>query len=311
MTFPYKWTDKTNRPHTVPHAFMSNGSIGGNAHENWSLLRFLPFLVGHLVPPDESAWQVLMELKDIVELVVAPVQTAESIAYLESKICDHRRRLQEVFPELKLLPKHHYVEHYPLLIKSFGPLVGVWTLRFKAKHRFFKQVARYTHCFKNILLTLAVKHQFMMAYHLECANIEKSSMSVSDVSTVPVGILNQDVVNSLKQTYPDVTCIHLAKNVSVDGVNYRNGMIVVRGLSGSLPVFAEIVQMVVVERRLSFIVKEMSAWYWEHFRAFELCPTLQVSLIHHNALADYYPLADYHLGGRRMVTLKRFINTRG
>lgn len=46
--FPYKWTDKTNRAPTVTHASMSNGSNGVIAHENWSLLRFLPFLVGHL-----------------------------------------------------------------------------------------------------------------------------------------------------------------------------------------------------------------------------------------------------------------------
>lgn len=42
-----------------------------NAHENWSLLRLLPFMIGHLVPKDEMAWQILMDLKDIVELVVA------------------------------------------------------------------------------------------------------------------------------------------------------------------------------------------------------------------------------------------------
>lgn len=137
----------------------------------------------------------------------------------------------------------------------------------------------------------------MMVYHLECATAKKSSINVSHVSTVSVGILNQDVVYVLKETYPDVTYVHLARNVSVDGINYRNGMIIVCDLSGSFPIFAEIAQMVVVEQSSSFIINEMSAWYWEHFRAFELCPTLKVSLIHHNALADYYPLVDYHVGG--------------
>lgn len=63
--------------------------------------------------------------------------------------------------------------------------------------------------------------------------------------------------------------------------------------------------MVVVEKSLSFIVKKLGAWYREHFRAFELCPTSEVSLIQLGALLDQYPLADYRIGGRRMVTLKK------
>lgn len=43
LKFPYKWEDKTNRPHVVSQTFSSTKTVGGNAHENWSLLRFLPF----------------------------------------------------------------------------------------------------------------------------------------------------------------------------------------------------------------------------------------------------------------------------
>lgn len=308
LKFSYKWADKSNRPHVIPRTFVLKKSIGGNAHENWSLLRFLPFLVGQLVPPDEPAWQVILDLKDMVELVVAPVHTAQSIAFLEARICDHRCRLQEVFPGIKLLRKHNFVEHYPQMIHFFGPLVVMWTMRFEAKHSFFKQVVRHTRCFKNIQM-LAVKHQFIMAYHLASTTTEKSSLTASAVSTVTVDILHQDVQKVLKLKYPDITHIQLTKNASVNGVNYRNGMIIVYGSAGGLPEFAEVVQMVVVEKSLSFIAKELRAWYREHFRAFELCPTSQVSLIQLGALVDQYPLADYSIGGRRMVTFKRFIHT--
>ena len=69
--FQYKWGDKKNRPHLVPLSFSSRKTIGGNAHENWCLLRLLPFMIVHLIPEDESAWKVILDLKDIVELVVA------------------------------------------------------------------------------------------------------------------------------------------------------------------------------------------------------------------------------------------------
>lgn len=88
-------------------------------------------------------------------------------------------------------------------------------------------------------------------------------------------------------------------------------MIVVCGSTGGLPDFAEVVQMVVLEGNLNFIVKEFGAWYREHFRAFELCPNSEVSLIQLGALMDQYPLADYRIEGCRMVTLKRFIHIQG
>lgn len=50
LQFPFKWGDKTNKPHEVPRTFSTRKTIGGNAHENWALLRNLPFIIGHLVP---------------------------------------------------------------------------------------------------------------------------------------------------------------------------------------------------------------------------------------------------------------------
>jgi len=52
--FPYKWSDKTNRPHLVPDNFASRRSVGGNAHENWCLLRLLPLIIGLKIPEHES-----------------------------------------------------------------------------------------------------------------------------------------------------------------------------------------------------------------------------------------------------------------
>lgn len=84
--FPYRWNDKTDRPQPITPKLSSCRSIGGNAHENWTLLRLLPFVIGEKVPFTEPAWQVLMTLKDITELVVSPVHTEDSISYLDKLI---------------------------------------------------------------------------------------------------------------------------------------------------------------------------------------------------------------------------------
>lgn len=310
-SFPYKEGDKTNRPHLLPKTFQKSHTVGGNAHENWCLLRLFPFIVGELVPNEEPAWQVILDLKDIAELVVAPVHSPESIAYLESKISDHRKRYQELFPEQRLLPKHHFLEHYPEMIKCFGPLVSLWTMRFEAKHSFFKQVVRHLNNFRNITLSLATKHQLMIAHHLLCPDNENLPLDVSKISEVPIDVLNDDVVNMMSQKYPEITTVNIAQSATVNGIKYKKGMIVVHGSCGSLPEFSEIIQLCIIKDDLSLIIKKLTSWYRDHYRAFELHPTRQFIVVGLKELSDQYPLVDYRVGTLRMVTLKRFVHVTG
>ncbi|KAJ8257540.1 hypothetical protein GJAV_G00186690 [Gymnothorax javanicus] len=227
-------------------------------------------MIGALIPENELACLVLMDLKEIVELVVAPVHTDESILYLESKIIEHRHRYQELFPGVRLLPKHHYLEHYPQMIQFFGPLVAHWTMRFEAKHGFFKKIVKHTSSFKNIPLTLASKHQLMISFHLNSPSHGNSDLHVSHVSAVPVDVLKDEIAQAIREKFPNTTEVHLAKNASSNGIPYSKGMIVVHGSEGGFPEFAEILQMCVFSERLFLIVKVLCGWYSDHYRAFEL-----------------------------------------
>lgn len=89
-----------------------------------------------------------MLLKDILELAVSFQFTEDSIQFLDCKISEHRALLREVFPNFKLRPKHHHIEHYPQLMRMYGPLRNVWTIRFEGKHKFFKKVIRDAQNFK-------------------------------------------------------------------------------------------------------------------------------------------------------------------
>ena len=97
--------------------------------------------------------------------------------------------LQEVFPDFTLRPKHYYIEHYPDLILCFGPLVHLWTMRFDGKHRFFKRVVHDTQNFKNVLKTLANRHQHMVAYYLSAPTFFKPHQQTSNGSSVMVSVL--------------------------------------------------------------------------------------------------------------------------
>jgi len=46
----------------------------------------------------------------------------------------------------------------------FGPLVRHWTMRFEAKHSYFKQLAHSMGNFVNICYSLTTRHQLLQCY---------------------------------------------------------------------------------------------------------------------------------------------------
>lgn len=86
-SFPFQFSDKLlldNRLQTIQTNFSKKGTIGGNGHENWALLIFLPLLIGHHIPESEKTWTMVLELKDIVELLSSPSFTIETLCYLQN-----------------------------------------------------------------------------------------------------------------------------------------------------------------------------------------------------------------------------------
>lgn len=161
-------------------------------------------------------------------------------------------------------------------------------------------------------MSLAAKHQFMVCYNMIIPDDkDKSFLEVAHVSKVPIDVLNDDVVHTIHQMYPDVTAVNLAQSVTLNGNNYKKGMIVVHGTCGGLPEFSEIIQLCIFKDQLSLIIKKLGSWYREHYRAYELHPTREIVLIQVKELADPCPLADYKVGSLRMVTLKRFVHVTG
>lgn len=98
-------------------------------------------------------------------------------------------------------------------------------------------------------------------------------LDVSDVSTVPLDVLKEELAQAFKQRDPDVSEINLAKNVWSKGINYRPGMIVPYGSEGGLPEFGEIHQICLLQQTQFFVLKLLCGWYCEHYGAFQLTPS--------------------------------------
>ena len=50
-------------------------------------------------------------------------------------------------------------------VLRFGPLVGQWTMRYEAKHSYFKKLIQNLGNFKNVSWSLAKRHQYLSCYY--------------------------------------------------------------------------------------------------------------------------------------------------
>lgn len=76
-------------------------------------MRFLPLLIGDLVPEDDDHWENFLQLLTIVDYVFAPVTTESTITYTEVLIEDFLVEFRQLYPERRLTPKMHYLIHVP------------------------------------------------------------------------------------------------------------------------------------------------------------------------------------------------------
>ena len=59
------------------------------AAQMWCLGKFLPLLIGSLVPEDDEHWQLFQILLEIADLVFSPMITERSVGVLEGLIEEH------------------------------------------------------------------------------------------------------------------------------------------------------------------------------------------------------------------------------
>ena len=65
----------------------------------WTLGRYLPFAIGHLIPEDNEYWENYLRLLEIIDIVFARKVPMDECGYLESLIRDHHTSFKELYPE--------------------------------------------------------------------------------------------------------------------------------------------------------------------------------------------------------------------
>lgn len=134
-----------------------------SASEMLCFIRYLGLMIGDLVPTNAEGWHLYIKLKSIIDIITAPYVNPRSLDYLSCLISEHHEMYLGIFPQVTLKPKHHYMLHYPQIMRTVGPLWSICCFHWEAKHRPFKQAAHTTNSCRNLPLTMAIKHQLRLS----------------------------------------------------------------------------------------------------------------------------------------------------
>ncbi|XP_070384806.1 uncharacterized protein [Dermacentor albipictus] len=83
-SFPYGPNDRKNKPVQVNMSFINNkATLRGTASSKWCVLRFIPLVLGPKVPEGNEDFELLLQFREVTDIIFAPEIPAERLAYLD------------------------------------------------------------------------------------------------------------------------------------------------------------------------------------------------------------------------------------
>lgn len=147
-----------NRPQPLVEKFYEKFKFKYSASEMVTFFRNMGAIIGDKIPVGSKEWQLFIKLRQIWSILCQDVCHKDDHILLDGLVWEHNEIYIKVF-NTHLKPKFHFMTHYGYLMQKIGPLKMCWAMRFEGKHREFKQCMNVSTCRKNILQTMAVKHQ--------------------------------------------------------------------------------------------------------------------------------------------------------
>lgn len=294
-SFDYGFPDLKNKPSVIGRHELKNpeGAMHQSAAQTWCLLRLLPCMIGDLIPEENKHWELLLLLLECMELIFSPSLTQEAAVYLAAIIDEHHSLFLELYPNLHLRPKHHFMVHYPNAILKLGPLIQFWSMRFEAKHGFFKRISHVTCNFKNICKTMAFRHQMMQCYSLLSGSVFKSETEVGPGHSTLLAVMDGfGNVQSGIEDFPPFTETFIPAWIRVNGTQYKPGMTVFLSYTADgEPQFGLVKKILVLDHSVKLVVQKWDTVGFErHFFAYGVITTTNVFAVDLSSLLDHHPL---------------------
>ena len=256
-----------------------------SASQTILLCRILPFLIGDKVPEDDELWHCFLLLLKIIDLVVSPHISIDNCGLLKVLIEEHHFVFKSVYPNSSIIPKMHFMTHYPEQILSLGPMVCSWTMRQEAKLSFFKRASHLGN-FKNIACTLARRHQRWMAYQ-SASGIFLNSPCECGPGPVPHELSDeseafQTMLKTILPFIDNASLIFRPSWVKKNGITYRsNNAYLIIGSLDTQPKFGLILNVLIVSSDI--IIFHVQCYnllcYDDHFHSFVITPSPNQQLV--------------------------------
>ena len=265
------------------------------------LCRILPLLIGELVPENDNHWKCYILLLKIISIMISQVVSEGQCASLALLIKEHHSLFKQLYSESAILPKSHFLIHYPEQILALGPLVRTWTIRYEAKLSLFKKASRVGN-FKNIALTLSQRHQYWMCYQLASGQLLQQGFECGPGDHSPLLKYKekalQDKIYDILPGISNETPVFNTHWVKKYGILYHNNnCFVLQGSDGLNPVFGKIIDIFVLGGDLVLLHLQCyrTRYYDEHFHSFVVYPTPNTSVVNCEQLDNWYVLNSHKL----------------
>lgn len=111
--FDYGYLERKNRPTRINLDSIGN-NIGLNSIQTLCLVRNIPLLFGDIVPEGNQNWLLLLLLLQIINIIFSPSVTLGMTVLLKHLIMEHHDLFKQLYTHRNLIPKHHFMIHYPV-----------------------------------------------------------------------------------------------------------------------------------------------------------------------------------------------------
>lgn len=185
-----------------------------SASETLCFTRYLGVIIRDKVLTNSEFWSIYILIRKILDLVISRCVEYEDSLLLQSLIDEYHELYLRLF-KTHLRPKHRHMTHYSHILRNSGPLVSLWSMRFEAKHKEFKDIAHSISSRKNIPYTLSLKSQLKLANTL----LKKELSICKEIEFGKCIILTTE----LKLQYTSLTfykSIYYHNNFNLDSVSF-------------------------------------------------------------------------------------------
>lgn len=290
--FAYMKSEK-NRPPPVTKQNLVNGKIMISASEMLCLVRNLRYIIGDLIAEGDPVWNLYLSLFEITEILTSQLFTSEILDYLKNLIESYLENLIHLF-NCCLKPKHHFLLHYPMIIKKVGPPILISAFKFEAKHKELKKIAQSIACRKNLPLTLSTRHQII--------NSQRFVNNTGFTTHYKHGKILK--LNDILDMESDYICVDF---VEVNGVTYCNKNVILYKYENDEPSFLKIERIFfnVEITKLYFSCKVLkTVTYSPHYMAYVVTDTLNTKFINLQTCYSTTPSAIRKIDRNQYVDLK-------